>query len=93
MRILGFSPHLSRANADIFRNNLQQEGRRAGQQGKPAESAPSEMRRGDYEFHPRERAPKKTYPASAGLALAWVDEAGMPANEFVMTLAISHATI
>ncbi|MBU2982265.1 AAA family ATPase [Lentibacter algarum] len=74
---------------DIFRNDLKQGDIVLVSKGNLLIRAIGIVE-GDYEFHPREGT--ETYPHRRAMRWLWVDEAGMPANEFY-NMAISQRTI
>ncbi|MGO4916024.1 AAA family ATPase [Pseudogemmobacter sp. W21_MBD1_M6] len=86
---LGFSLTSAVQMTDIFRNNLKQGDVVLVSKGNLLIRAIG-MVEGDYEFHPREGS--ETYPHRRAMRWLWVDEAGMPANEFY-DMAISQRTI
>jgi 5-methylcytosine-specific restriction protein B len=86
---LGFSLTSAVQMTDIFRNNLQQGDVVLVSKGNLLIRAIG-MVEGDYEFQPREGS--ETYPHRRAMRWLWVDEAGMPANEFY-DMAISQRTI
>ena len=85
----GFSLTSAVQMTDIFRNNLQQGDVVLVSKGNLLIRAIGIVE-GDYEFHPREGS--ETYPHRRAMRWLWVDEAGMPANEFY-DMAISQRTI
>ena len=86
---LGFSLTSAVQMTGIFRNNLQQGDVILVSKGNLLIRAIGIVE-GDYEFHPREGS--ETYPHRRAMRWLWVDEAGMPANEFY-DMAISQRTI
>lgn len=74
---------------DIFRNNMKKGDIVLVSKGNKLIRAIG-MVEGDYEFHPRKSS--ETYPHRRAMRWLWVDDAGMPADEFYK-MAISQRTI